>query len=128
MTEIEPGRDQSGLTAEIQGQEADEDSETPEVEEVQTCGASATAPDTIQMEVRFFARHEHGEPHTASVEYEVSEGTATLFDVSSQAPFADEIRAVLEATDEVYRHPSVGEVNGIEELKTAAHSETSVKA
>lgn len=128
MSEANPGRDNSGVTAAVQSQDAAADSDTPEVKQVQTCGQSAAVPNSIEVDVRFFARQEHGAPHTATVDYEVSEGVATLVDVSSEASFADEIRAVLKATDEVFRHPAVEEVNGIEELKTAARSKIPVKA
>lgn len=128
MSEVGPGRGNSEITAAVQGQDAAEDSDTPEIKQVQTSGQSAAVPNCIEVDVRFFARQEHGVPYTATVEYEVSEGVATLVDVSSEAPFAGEIRAVLKATDEVFRHPAVAEVNGIEELKTAARSKIAVKA
>ncbi|SEO19388.1 hypothetical protein SAMN05216388_100979 [Halorientalis persicus] len=128
MSEASPGRDNSEVTAAVQGQDAAKDSDAPEIKQVQTSGQSAAVPNSIEVDVRFFARQEHGAPYTATVEYEVSDGVAVLADVSSGASFADEIRAVLKATDEVYRHPAVGEVNGIEELKTTARSKIAVKA
>lgn len=84
-------------------------------------GPDITSPTQIEVEVEYWPHRGGGvDPYQATVEFRVSNGTATLRDVDGDGRLVDQLSAIITATETVADHHAVTAVRGLPAIREDA--------